>query len=353
MGYSFTKRIPIGSRWVGDGEPCFIIAEIGLNHNGDVEIAKQLIDQAKMCGANAVKFQKRDVKSILTREALDAPYNTWYAYGKTYGEHRQALELSEEQFITLKRYADSRDIVFLASAWDERSADFLESLDAPAHKIPSAGLTDLPLIEHVARKGKPVFLSTGMSELAEVAEAVEEISKYNTELVLLQCVSTYPSRFEEINLNVMKTLKQEFQCLVGYSGHERGIAVSEVAAALGACIVERHFTLDRTMKGPDHAASLEPVGLNRLVRDIRAIEKAMGSAEKNIQEAERPIRTKLAKSVVAAINIPKGTTITTDMLSVKSPHTGLPPKYISILPGKRTRIDVPIDTAITEDMIEW
>ena len=353
MKYSFKKKMKIGDKWVGEGEPCFIVAEIGLNHNGDVQLGKKLIDQAKIYGTDAVKFQKRSIGKILTKEALDGPYDVWYAYGKTYGEHRWALELSEQDFRDLKLYADSRDIIFFASAWDEESADLLVTLDIPLYKVASPDVINLPLIEHIAKKGKPVFLSTGMSDLTEIAEAVEVISKYNDELVLLHCVSTYPSEFEEINLKVMETLKQEFDCLVGYSGHERGIAVSEAAAVLGACAIERHFTLDRTMKGPDHAASLESPGLWRLVRDIRVIERAMGSGIKNVQPSERALRPRLAKSVAATTDIPRGTMITQEMLTVKGPSTGLPPKYIYILPGKKAATDIKGDTIISEEAIEW
>lgn len=353
MKYNFKKKMKIGDKWVGEGEPCFIVAEIGLNHNGDVQLGKKLIDQAKSCEVDAVKFQKRSIDKILTKEALDAPYDVWYAYGKTYGEHRRALELSEQDFRDLKHYANSRGIIFFASAWDEESADFLATLDIPLYKVASADVINLPLIEHIAKKGKPVFLSTGMSDSTEITEAVEVIAKYNDELVLLHCVSTYPSQFEEINLKVMKTLKQEFDCLVGYSGHERGIAVSEAAAALGACAVERHFTLDRTMKGPDHAASLEWPGLWKLVRDIRAIERATGSGIKYVQTGEKALRSKLAKSVVATTDIPSGTIITREMLTVKGPSTGLPPKYLSILPGKKAATDIQGDTIISEEAIEW
>ena len=352
MRYHFKKKIRVGDRWVGEGEPCFVVAEIGLNHNGDVELAKKLIDAAVGCGADAVKFQKRSVDTILTKEALDAPYDTWYAYGKTYGEHRKALELSNEEFIVLKEYANERMIIFFASPWDEGSADFLESIGVPVFKIASADVINLPLIEHVAKKRKPMIVSTGMSTLDEIEDAIDIISKYIDELILLHCVSTYPSDSEEINLRNMETLRETATCPVGYSGHERGIAVSEAAVALGACVVERHFTLDRTMKGPDHAASLEPPGLFKLIRDIRNIEKSIGTSEKKIQEREMPIRTKLAKSVVAAVDIPKGTVITKEMLTVKGPNIGLPPKYIYILPGKRAVEDIKEDSVITEETVE-
>lgn len=352
MEYRFKKKIKIGDRWVGEGEPCFVVAEIGLNHNGSVELAKKLIDAAVGCGADAVKFQKRSVDKILTKEALDAPYDTWYAYGKTYGEHRKALELSNEDFIELQEYSNERNIIFFASPWDEESADFLESINIPLFKIASADVINLPLIEHVAKKRKPMIVSTGMSTLEGVKDAVDIILRYTDELILLHCVSTYPSNHEEINLRNMETLRETFNCPVGYSGHERGIAVSEAAVALGACVVERHFTLDRTMKGPDHAASLEPPGLFKLIRDIQIIKKSMGSSKKRIQEREIPIQTKLAKSVVAAVDIPKGTVITREMLTVKGPNTGLSPKYIYILPGKRAVKDIKEDSAITEEMVE-
>lgn len=352
MEYHFRKKITVGERCIGEEEPCFVVAEIGLNHNGSVELAKKLIDAAVGCGADAVKFQKRSIDKILTKDALNAPYTAWYAYGKTYGEHRKALELSNEDFVALQEYANERNIIFFASSWDEESADFLESINVPIFKIASADITNLPLIEHIAEKKKLMIVSTGMCTLDEVKDAISIIQRYTDKLILLHCVSTYPSNFEEINLRAMETLKKAFNCLVGYSGHERGIAVSEAAAALGACVIERHFTLDRTMKGPDHAASLEPPGLFKLIRDIRNIEKSIGSPEKRMQEREIPIRTKLAKGIVASVDIIKGTVITRDMLTVKGPNTGLSPKYINILPGKRAVKDIKGDSVITEDMIE-
>ena len=221
MEYQFKKRIKIGDRWVGEGELCFVVAEIGLNHNGDIGLAKKLIDAAVRCGADAVKFQKRSIDKILTKEALDAPYDTWYAYGKTYGEHRKALELSNEEFVSLQEYANERNIIFFASPWDEESADFLEDIKVPVFKIASADVINLPLIEHIAKKRKPMIVSTGMSNLDEVKDAITIISKYTDELILLHCVSTYPSNYEEINLLNIKTLREIFNCPVGYSGHER------------------------------------------------------------------------------------------------------------------------------------
>ena len=285
----------IGSRVIGEGQPCYIIAEVGINHNGQLDLAKQLIDVAVAAQVDAIKFQKRTIDEILTPEQQAQPYNSPNAFGATYGEHRRKLELSDEAYYELLEYCQSRSITLLASAWDKKSADFLEQLGVPAYKIPSARVTDLGLIEHVARKRKPIILSTGMSSMEEVREAVATVQRHHDQLILLQCTSTYPCENSEVNLQVIKTLREEFHLLVGYSGHERGIAVSEAAAALGAVVVERHITLDRTMKGSDHAASLEPSMLHKLVRDIRNIEKALGSPEKQILESERSVRSKLVE----------------------------------------------------------
>lgn len=331
----FSKRFKIASRWIGDGEPCFIVAEVGLNHNGEIQTAKELIREAKQNRADAVKFQKRDIDSLLTEKMMNQPYQAWYSYGETYAEHRKNLELSEAEYRELKLYADSLGIIFYGSAWDKKSADFLETLDVPAYKIASADVTNLPLVEHISKKGKPVIMSTGMSSISEIEEAVHIIENYNNELVLLQCVSTYPSEFPEINLNAIKTLRKKFNCPIGYSGHELAICVTEVAVALGACMIERHFTLNRAFKGPDHSNSLEPHGLFLLVRDIRDIEASMGDGEKRIVDREIPIRKKLGKSIVASCDILKGETITRKVLTVKSPALGLEPKFIPKFIGKK------------------
>lgn len=340
------KKLKIDNKIVGDGEPAFIIAEAGINHQGQLEIAKKLIDVAVMAGADAVKFQKRKIERTLTKEFLEKPYTGYNSFGATYGEHRKALELSEDDFRKLKRYCAEKQIIFMASAWDEESADFLEELRVPAYKIASADLTNIPLIEHVAKKEKPIIMSTGMSNMDEIEAAVNTIKKYTDQLILLQCTSTYPSRFEEINLRVMKTFREKFNVLVGYSGHEYGIVIPPVAVVLGACVVERHFTLDRTMKGGDHAASLEPVGLQRVVRDIRHVEQALGIAEKRILESEISIRQKLAKSIVSKIKIPKGSIITKDMLATKGPGTGISPIDMDKVIGKRVSVDIEEDSVI-------
>jgi sialic acid synthase SpsE len=347
------KKIRIGNKDVGEGCPCFIIAEIGINHQGDVDIAKRLIDISSLFGADAVKFQKRKISRILTKEGLNAPYNNPNSFGKTYGEHKYALELSEEDYKELKKYTDSKNLIFLASAWDEESADFLEGMNIEAYKIASADLTNLPLLEHIAKKNKPMIISTGMSDMQDIKEAVEHVKKWNNDIALLQCTSTYPCEFEEVNLNVIEKLKKNFQCPVGFSGHEKGISVSSAAVALGACIIEKHITMDRTMKGGDHAASLEPEGLRKLVRDVRNIEKALGIGDKIIQDSEVPIKKKLAKSLVSTVYIPKGTIIIKSMLTTKGPGTGLAPKYYYSVPGKKAAVDIDADSIIKKEDIEW
>jgi len=345
--------IQIAGRLVGEGQPCYIIAEAGVNHNGDPALARKLIDIAADAGADAVKFQKRTPSEILTAAALERPYTVPTSLGATYGEHRERLELSADDFRMLLAHAKERNITLLASAWDNTSVDFLADLDIPAYKVASADCSNLPLIDYTARKGKPMLISTGMSDLSEVDEAVETARRHTDQLVLFQCTSTYPADNDQLNLRVILTYKQRYGCVVGYSGHERGLAPTEAAVALGANVIERHFTIDRTMIGPDHAASLEPMGLQRLVRNIRNIEKALGSPEKKMLDAERPVRDRLAKSVVARCDISAGTTITADMLTVKGPGTGLKPRFIPMLVGLVAAQDVQGDTLLPDEALKW
>jgi sialic acid synthase len=347
------RTIQIGRRLVGDGQPCFVIAEGGVNHNGNPRLAADLVRIAAECQADSVKFQKRTIHELLTRAALEKPYVNPNSLGATYGEHRFKLELSESDWYTLRDLATSLGLEFMGSAWDRGSADLLDALDSPAIKTPSAVLTDLDLLEYIARKGRPMIVSTGMSTLAEVDQAVERIVRHTDKLILLQCTSAYPSEFADINLRVMDTLSTRYGVLVGYSGHERGIAVSAAAATLGACVIERHFTKDRTLPGPDQAASLEPVGLEKLVRDIRHIEAAMGSPDKHIADAERAVRVRLGKSVVAAQHIPAGTTLSAQMLTSKSPGDGIAANHLAELVGRIAAVEVLADTLLPTEALNW
>ncbi len=348
------STIVLGTKTVGADHPTYIIAEIGINHQGDVDIAKKLIDEAADAGADAVKFQKRTIKRILTADGLEMPYENRNSFGKTYGEHKLALELSESDYHALLDHANNRQVDFIASGWDEESIDFLDTLGVPFFKMASADLSNIPLLIHTAKKGKPMILSTGMADMDMVKLAVNAITPYNNQLAILQCTSTYPSIFEEINLRVLDTFMREFpQAVIGYSGHELGISISEAAVALGANIVERHFTLDRTMKGGDHAASLEPGGFKKLVRDIRHVEDAMGTGVKKVQESEAPIFKKLAKSVVSAVDLKTGTVITRDMLTTKGPGTGISPARLDELIGKTVVRNIPADVVLQEADIQW
>lgn len=348
------NTLDIGSKHIGDGHPVFVIAEAGINHQGDVEIAKKLIEEAARCGADAVKFQKRSISRILTREGLDMPYENPNSFGKTYGEHKEALELNESDYKVLKEHCEKNGVIFCASGWDEESIDFLNDLGIAFFKMASADLTNIPLLVHTAKKGKPVILSTGMATLDDVKNAYDAVREHNKQVAILQCTSTYPSKFNEINLNVISTFKKEFpEAVIGFSGHEQGIAIPPVAVGLGACLIERHFTLDRTMKGGDHAASLEPQGFSKMVRDIHHVTEAMGSFDKDVQESEKPIFKKLAKSIVSKVDIKKGATITEEMLTTKGPGTGISPTKMELIIGKNVSRDIAHDTVMVEGDILW
>lgn len=347
------RTIKIGRRLIGDGQPCFVIAEGGVNHNGNPDLAEDLVRIAAHCEADAVKFQKRTIDELLTRAALDKPYVNANSLGATYGEHRQKLELSEADWTRLRDLATSLGLEFMGSAWDRGSADFLDALDTPVFKTPSAVLTDLDLMEYIARKGRPMIVSAGMSTLEEIDEAVERILRHNDDLILLQCTSAYPSEFGDVNLRVMETFSRRYGVLVGYSGHERGIAVTAAAATLGACVVERHFTKDRTLPGPDHAASLEPIGLEKLVRDIRHIEEALGSGEKRIAASELPVRARLGKSVVSTQPIPAGTVLRAELLTAKSPGDGIAANRLADLLGRVAPVDIAADSLLPLEALDW
>jgi sialic acid synthase len=345
--------VKIGARTVGDGRPCFVLAEGGLNHNGDPALARRLVQIAADARADAVKFQKRSIDDLLTRQAREMPYDKPNSFGATYGEHRRRLELPDAEWFGLRDLATRLGLEFLGSAWDIPSLELMVELDAPAYKMASAVLTDLELLDYAARLGRPLIVSTGMASIEEVDEAVNTVLRHTDQLILLQCTSTYPSEFADINLRVMRTYRERYGVLVGYSGHERGIAVTEAAATLGACLVERHFTEDRTLPGPDHAASLEPIGLAKLVRDIRHIEEAMGSPDKRLLPAEVPVRARLAKSVAARRAIAAGSVVAAEMLTAKGPGDGIPANHLARIVGRVAAVDVAEDSLLPREALEW
>jgi len=286
------KAVKIGHTLVGDGQPCYFIAEIGINHNGDVEIAKKLIDVAEAAGCNAVKFQKRTPELCVPAAQRDLMRETPWGY-ITYLEYRKKVEFGRAEYIEIDKYCQDHDIEWFASCWDEPSVDFMEEFSPPCYKIASASLTDNSLLKKTRETGRPLLLSTGMSTFKMINRALEVLNKDN--LVLIHTVSTYPAHYEELNLKAIHTLRDRYHIPIGYSGHETGIASTVAAVALGACLVERHITLDRAMWGSDHSASLEPSGLTRLLRDIRLVERSMGTGEKAIIDREIPIMKRLRK----------------------------------------------------------
>lgn len=285
------STVRIGNRLIGDEQPCYVIAEIGINHNGDVDIAKRLISVALAAGCDAVKFQKRTVDVVYSAEELAKPREN--PFGATNGDLKYGLEFEQEEYEEIDAFCRSIKMTWFASPWDEGSVDFLEQFHVPVHKIASASLTDDNLLRHVRRTGKPIILSTGMSTYAEIDHAVDVLGKEN--LVLMHATSTYPANYDELNLRAIPVMAQRYGVPVGYSGHETGIPTSVCAASLGACCVERHITLDRAGWGSDQAASLEPNGINRLVRDIRLWEQAKGDGIKRVYEREFPIIKKLRR----------------------------------------------------------
>lgn len=286
----FTE-VSIGNKTIGTGHPCFVIAEIGINHNGDVDLAKRLISVAVAAGCDAVKFQKRTIDVVYSQDELSRPRES--PFGTTNGDLKRGLEFGIAEYQELDRYCREVKMQWFASCWDEASVDAIAGFDVPCFKIASASLTDDALLRHTRKAGRPIILSTGMSTLEQIDHAVEVLGR--EDLVLLHACSTYPAYYEELNLSVIPTLRERYGVPVGYSGHETGLPSSIAAAAMGACIVERHITLDRSMWGSDHAASLEPNGISKLVSYIRLVEKSMGDGVKRVLERERPVISKLRR----------------------------------------------------------
>jgi N-acetylneuraminate synthase len=284
-------EIRLGNKMVGADRPCYVVAEIGINHNGDIDIAKKLINVAASADCDAVKFQKRTIDVVYSADELAKPRES--PFGNTNGDLKRGLEFEQEEYEEIDRYCRELKIDWFASCWDEASVDFIARFKVPCFKIASASLTDDNLLRHTRAVGKPIVLSTGMSTIEEVDRAVDVLGK--EDLILLHACSTYPAYYEELNLRVIDVLKNRYGVPVGYSGHETGIPSSVAAAVLGACMVERHITLDRSMWGSDHAASLEPNGIMRLIRDIRLIEKSRGDGVKRVLEREQPIIKKLRR----------------------------------------------------------
>lgn len=287
------KTVEIGGKPVGDGQPVYVIAEIGINHNGDLDITRRLIDAAKAAGVDAVKFQKRTPELAVPVSQRDVLRETPWGV-MTYMDYRRRMEFGDAEYRQIHEHCSALDLAWFTSVWDEPSVDFMESFAPVCYKIPSAALTDSGLLARVRATGRPVILSTGMSTMAEIRAAVAVLG--TERLVLMHCVSTYPAHASEVNLRMVHTLRQEFDCPIGYSGHEVGLQISLASIALGAVSIERHITLDRSMWGSDQASSVEPWGFQKLVRDIRVIEQAMGDGVKRVYDSELPIKKRLRRT---------------------------------------------------------
>jgi sialic acid synthase len=327
-----------GRRIGGDGE-AYVVAEIGHNHQGELGKAKDLVRAARECGADAVKLQKRDNRRLYTRALYDSTYDNEHSFGDTYGEHREALELGRDEWVELASFARDLDVTLFGTAFDEASADFLADVGAPAFKIASADLVNTPLLRHVAAYGKPIFLSTGGGTLEDVERAVETILPLNPQLCVMQCTAAYPCEVDELNLRVIETYRARFPDLVvGLSDHQSGIAMSLVGYMLGARVIEKHFTLNHAWKGSDHAFSLMPEGLRRLVRDLHRVPAALGDGEKRPLASEAKPLEKMGKKLVAARELPAGHVLSEDDLVAKSPADGgLRPYRLDELVGRTLR----------------
>jgi N,N'-diacetyllegionaminate synthase len=348
------KKVKIADRLIGEGAPCFIIAEAGVNHNGNINLAKRLVDVAIQAGADAVKFQTFKAEDVVTETAEKAEYQK-----KTTGAEEsqfvmiKKLELKELDFKELFDYANRKGIIFLSSPFDKWSVDLLDKLGVPAFKIASGEITNLPLIKYIAQKGKPIILSTGMSTMAEIKEVLQVINNEGTrDIVLLHCITSYPAKVESSNLRAMRTLRRAFKLPVGLSDHTIGITVPIAAVALGAAALEKHFTLDKNLPGPDHKASLTPEELNRMITVVRQVEKAMGNGIKSPTEEEEELKRVVRRSIVARVEISKGTLITEEMLDVKRPGTGVEPKYMNKVIGAVARHRIEQDEPLTMNKLE-
>jgi N,N'-diacetyllegionaminate synthase len=346
------KTLCIGRDTVGGGQPCFIIAEAGVNHNGSLDVARQLIDTAVEAKATAVKFQTFRADTLADKGAPKADYQIRNTTAmESQHEMLRRLELAPEAHNELIDYCQRKNILFLSTPFDEESADLLEKLGVAAFKIPSGEITNLPFLEHVARKQKPVLLSTGMSEMSEVETAVQRIrAQGNEDIVVLQCVSNYPANPADVNLRAMATMASACNVLVGYSDHTLGNEASLAAVALGACVIEKHFTLDRNLPGPDHKASLEPAELKALVKSIRIVESTLGDGVKRPAPSEANTRLVARKSLVVVRDLPAGTRIDKSMIATKRPGMGLSQGVRDQLVGRTLKTNVSSGTLLTWEM---
>lgn len=343
----------IAGKKIGAGHPCFVIAEAGVNHNGSLELALKLVDIAASAGADAIKFQTFQAEKVISSSAPKAQYQVDSGNpSETQLEMVKKLELDESAHIEIADYCRKKNVMFLSTPFDYESVDLLERLGVPAFKVGSGELTNLQFLEYLAKKKKPIILSTGMACLSEVECGIEAVSKFGTPLALLHCVSNYPARPEDVNLRAMETLSQAFRVPVGFSDHTLGIEISLAAAARGASIIEKHFTIDTSLPGPDHKASLNPHELSSLVSGIRNIQSSLGDGIKRPAQSELEIASVARRSIVASCDIPANATISNEMLTYRRPGTGLPPSFFKYLLGRKTKHSIRAEQLIALEMLQ-
>jgi sialic acid synthase len=342
----------IGQHEIGDHSRCYVIAEIGHNHQGNLDKARELFREAKTAGAHAVKLQKRDNRGLYTRAAYNKPYDNENSFGSTYGEHREFLEFGVHEYKELQAFAAELGVDFFSTAFDLASANFLRELDVPAYKIASGDLKSTPLLRHVASFGKPIIVSTGGATIEDVQRAYDAIMPINQQLAILQCTAGYPAAFEELDLRVISTYRDRFPgAVIGFSSHDNGIAMPVAAYILGARIVEKHFTLNRASKGTDHAFSLEPLGLRKMCRDLERTHKALGNGVKKIYESEKAPIIKMGKSLVVARDLPSGHILGPNDIVMKSPGGGIPPYDLNKVLGRVTLRPLMEDDFLTFEVL--
>jgi len=347
------KEIKLGNFVISEKSPCFFIAEIGHNHQGNLKVALDMIKTAASCGVNAVKFQKRHNIGLYTKDMYGKPYDNENSFGLTYGEHREFLEFDWEDYVTLKKCAQDNNVEFMCTAFDFESVDFLEKLRINSYKLASGDLTNTPLIEYIAKLNKPMFVSTGASTLEEIGVAYEAIMRHNQQLCLLHTICSYPTEYEDLNLSLIQTLKKEFpEVVIGYSGHDNGILASAIAYMLGAKVIEKHFTVNHSWKGTDHKFSLEPEGLRKQVRDLRRIDVALGNGKKVIKKIEINARNKMGKSIYTREELTAGDILTRDKLCIKSPGGGIAPYFLEKIIGRRVKVNLEQESLLAAEHLE-
>ncbi len=347
------RTMRIGEHHISDESPCYVIAEVGHNHQGSLEQCREIFAAAKHAGANAVKLQKRDNRSLYTVEMYNKPYENPNSFGTTYGEHREHLEFGREEYLALKEYCWELEIDFFATAFDLPSVEFLEEIDLVAYKVASGDIRNIPLLRRLAETGKPIILSTGGASFASVELAYETLSARGGDVAILQCTAGYPAAWDELDLRVIQTYREAFPKVVaGLSSHDNGIAMATAAYVLGARVIEKHFTLDRTMRGTDHSFSLEPLGLSKMVRDLRRVHVALGDGEKRVYDSEKAPIKKMSKSLFCASDLPAGHVLRAEDIAMKSPGDGLAPSELDAMIGAKLVVDVHRETMLSFELVE-